>query len=55
MLIMNKQIGDVSREIKTIKKNQMEILKLKVENSRPKNFEVYCMYLIPKCTKQESQ
>lgn len=39
---MCKQIGNLSREIKATKnkkKNQMEILKLKVKNSRPKTFK----------------
>lgn len=44
---MYKQIGNLSREFKTTKqKNQMEILRRKVKNPRPKNFKVHYMYFI---------
>lgn len=37
-LVMSEHIGNLNREIETIKKNQMEILKLKIINSRLKKF-----------------
>lgn len=52
---MSEPIGNLSREIKTIKKNQMEILKLKIKNSRPEIFKVCRRYLIADCKWKESQ
>jgi hypothetical protein len=43
ILIMNEKLGKLTRETENIKKNQMEIIRLKTKSSRPKTLKIHCL------------